>query len=78
MQRIKISCGFSLLFTDINFFFLFFSLVGIIIAILRGFASKNTLEKAFESKKLDIPRAPGLGLVLESVSYIPFYCYFNI
>ncbi|PIK49468.1 putative tRNA pseudouridine synthase A, mitochondrial [Apostichopus japonicus] len=44
-------------------------MIGIIIAILRGFASKNTLEKAFESKKLDIPRAPGLGLVLESVHY---------
>lgn len=44
-------------------------MIGLVIAIVRGYASKSTLERAFESKKLDIPRAPGLGLVLESVHY---------
>lgn len=47
---------------------MFFYSLGLIIAIARGYASKLTMDKAFKEKKLDIPRAPGLGLVLESVS----------
>lgn len=44
-------------------------MIGLIIAIARGYASKSTMDKAFKENKLDIPRAPGLGLVLESVHY---------
>ncbi|XP_022080897.1 tRNA pseudouridine synthase A, mitochondrial-like isoform X2 [Acanthaster planci] len=44
-------------------------MIGLVIAIVKGFTPKETLERAFEGDKLDIPRAPGLGLVLESVHY---------
>ncbi|XP_038046355.1 tRNA pseudouridine synthase A-like [Patiria miniata] len=44
-------------------------MIGLVIAIAKGFAPKDTLERAFGEDKLDIPRAPGLGLVLESVHY---------
>ncbi|CAI8054457.1 tRNA pseudouridine synthase A [Geodia barretti] len=43
-------------------------MVGLVIAIVRGFAPETTLVEAFQNGKVDIPRAPALGLLLENVS----------
>ena len=42
---------------------------GLVIAIVRGHTSEEILVKAYEMEKVhvDIPRAPGLGLLLENV-----------
>ena len=42
-------------------------MVGLVIAIARGFAPETTLVEAFQREKVDIPRAPALGLLLENV-----------
>lgn len=44
-------------------------MVGLVVAIVRGLASADVVTKAYESQKLDIPIAPGLGLLLEEVHY---------
>ena len=43
-------------------------MVGLVIAIVRGFALETVLVEAFRRDKVDIPRAPALGLLLENVS----------
>jgi tRNA pseudouridine38-40 synthase len=47
-------------------------MIGLAVAIMRGFATKDTLENAFKMEKVDIPIAPGLNLLLEQVLYLPF------
>ena len=42
-------------------------MVGLAIAIVRGITEVDLISKAWEANKLDIPVAPGLGLVLEEV-----------
>jgi len=44
-------------------------MVGLAIAILRGFASKETLEIAFNLERIDVPMAPSLNLLLEEPHY---------
>lgn len=44
-------------------------MVGLAIAIMRGLATVETLKTAFQPARLDIPKAPGLGLMLEEVHY---------
>lgn len=44
-------------------------MVGLALAIFRGLTPIATLERAFTSERLDIPKAPGLGLVLDQVHY---------
>ncbi|XP_052772417.1 pseudouridylate synthase 1 homolog [Mya arenaria] len=44
-------------------------MVGLMIAIIRGFAGENAVERAWESEKMDIPKAPGLGLFLDRLHY---------
>ena len=43
-------------------------MVGLVIAIVRGFAPETMVVEAFKKEKVDIPRAPALGLLLENVS----------
>ncbi len=43
-------------------------MVGLTIAIMRGFATVETLESAFKMERVDIPIAPSLNLLLEQVS----------
>lgn len=42
-------------------------MVGLVIAIMRGVTAKETVTKAWGEEKLDLPVAPGVGLVLEEV-----------
>jgi tRNA pseudouridine38-40 synthase len=44
-------------------------MVGLVIAIMRGYTDVDLLEKAFLKERLLIPQAPGLGLVLDNVHY---------
>ncbi|EDV91085.1 GH16145 [Drosophila grimshawi] len=44
-------------------------MVGLAIAIVRGNTTRITLERALTEERLDLPMAPGLGLVLDTVHY---------
>ncbi|XP_046689275.1 tRNA pseudouridine synthase A-like isoform X2 [Homalodisca vitripennis] len=44
-------------------------MVGLMIAIVRGLTTSDTLTRSWDREKLDIPIAPGLGLLLEEVHY---------
>ncbi|XP_075146248.1 pseudouridine synthase 1 isoform X2 [Haematobia irritans] len=44
-------------------------MVGLSIAIVRGHTDVATLERALTEERLDLPMAPGLGLVLDTVHY---------
>ncbi|KAI5705848.1 hypothetical protein M8J75_002335 [Diaphorina citri] len=44
-------------------------MVGVAMAIARGFTSKDLIEKTFGLDQYDLPMAPGLGLLLEQVHY---------
>ena len=44
-------------------------MIGLAIAVLRGVTTKDTILKAFQTTRIDIPKAPGLGLLLEEVHY---------
>jgi len=44
-------------------------MIGLTIAIVRGLTTEETLRKAWQPVRVDIPKAPGLGLVLEEVHY---------
>ncbi|KAG1691495.1 Cell division cycle protein 23 [Nymphon striatum] len=44
-------------------------MIAMVISIMRGFATKETLIKSRKVDQMDIPKAPGLGLILEEVHY---------
>lgn len=44
-------------------------MIGITIAIVKGHYNEDALDKSWGPEKLDIPKAPGLGLVLESLHF---------
>lgn len=44
-------------------------MIGMLIAIIRGFANKETLELCWTANKVDVPTAPALGLMLDKLHY---------
>uniref|UniRef100_A0A8D0L7D8 Pseudouridylate synthase 1 homolog n=1 Tax=Sphenodon punctatus TaxID=8508 RepID=A0A8D0L7D8_SPHPU len=44
-------------------------MIGLVIAIVKGYASESVMERSWGEEKVDVPRAPGLGLVLERVHF---------
>ncbi|CAM1296190.1 PUS1 (predicted), partial [Pycnogonum litorale] len=44
-------------------------MVALVMAIMRGFTTKDTLNQARKVDKMDVPKAPGLGLILESIHF---------
>ncbi|XP_055093067.1 pseudouridylate synthase 1 homolog isoform X4 [Symphalangus syndactylus] len=44
-------------------------MVGLVVAIVKGYAPESVLERSWGSEKVDVPKAPGLGLVLERVHF---------
>ncbi|XP_052227488.1 pseudouridylate synthase 1 homolog isoform X2 [Dreissena polymorpha] len=44
-------------------------MIGLTIAIVRGFADIESIDNAWESEKMDIPKAPSLGLMLDKLHY---------
>ncbi|KAI6191616.1 TRNA pseudouridine synthase A, mitochondrial [Aphelenchoides bicaudatus] len=44
-------------------------MIGMVIAVTRGLLYRTDVQKSFESKRMDVPKAPGLGLLLERLHY---------
>ncbi|XP_044943581.1 tRNA pseudouridine synthase A isoform X3 [Mustela putorius furo] len=44
-------------------------MVGLVVAIVKGYAPESVLERSWGEAKVDVPKAPGLGLVLERVHF---------
>ena len=44
-------------------------MIGLALAIVRGHTGLATLEAAWGDERIDIPRAPGLGLMLDTIHY---------
>lgn len=44
-------------------------MVGLVVAIMKGYADEEVLERSWGPQKVDVPKAPGLGLVLERVHF---------
>ncbi|XP_040579191.1 pseudouridylate synthase 1 homolog isoform X2 [Lepeophtheirus salmonis] len=44
-------------------------MIGMAIAVVKGYASEPVIEESWGVQRIDIPRAPGLGLLLEEVHY---------
>jgi tRNA pseudouridine38-40 synthase len=44
-------------------------MIGLAIAVIRGHTEPETITTALTSDRIDIPMAPGLGLVLDKIHY---------
>ncbi|CAB1446070.1 unnamed protein product [Pleuronectes platessa] len=44
-------------------------MIGLVIAIVKGYADEEVIERSWGQGKVDVPKAPGLGLVLEKVHF---------
>uniref|UniRef100_A0A914PSE6 tRNA pseudouridine synthase n=1 Tax=Panagrolaimus davidi TaxID=227884 RepID=A0A914PSE6_9BILA len=44
-------------------------MLGMSLTVLRGFQNKSDITRSFEKLWMDVPRVPGLGLILEQVHY---------
>ncbi|KAJ8260694.1 hypothetical protein COCON_G00164170 [Conger conger] len=44
-------------------------MVGLVITVAKGYAGEEVMERCWGEKRVDIPKAPGLGLVLERVHF---------
>ncbi|KAK3599424.1 hypothetical protein CHS0354_036442 [Potamilus streckersoni] len=44
-------------------------MIGLTIAVVRGFCNEEVIELAWKADKVDIPKAPGLGLVLDQLHF---------
>ncbi|XP_049593891.1 pseudouridylate synthase 1 homolog [Syngnathus scovelli] len=44
-------------------------MIGLVIAVIKGYAQEKVMDRSWEQDKVDVPKAPGLGLVLERVHF---------
>ncbi|XP_072456872.1 pseudouridylate synthase 1 homolog isoform X2 [Notamacropus eugenii] len=44
-------------------------MIGLVIAVTKGYVPESVMERSWGEEKVDIPKAPGLGLVLERVHF---------
>ncbi|KAK2819007.1 hypothetical protein Q5P01_024568 [Channa striata] len=44
-------------------------MIGLVIAVIKGYAAEEVMERSWGQAKVDVPKAPGLGLVLERVHF---------
>ncbi|XP_074473962.1 pseudouridylate synthase 1 homolog [Sebastes fasciatus] len=44
-------------------------MIGLVIAVIKGYAKEDVMERSWGQDKVDVPKAPGLGLVLEKVHF---------
>lgn len=44
-------------------------MIGLVIAVMKGYAKEGVIEQSWGQEKVDVPKAPGLGLVLERVHF---------
>ncbi|XP_041666233.1 tRNA pseudouridine synthase A [Cheilinus undulatus] len=44
-------------------------MIGLVIAVVKGYVNDDVIERSWGQEKVDVPKAPGLGLVLEKVHF---------
>ncbi|XP_067862282.1 tRNA pseudouridine synthase A isoform X2 [Heptranchias perlo] len=44
-------------------------MIGLVIAVVRGYAPESIMGRSWGDEKVDVPKAPGLGLVLDTVHF---------
>lgn len=44
-------------------------MIGLVIAVMKGYTGDEVLKRSWGEEKVDVPKAPGLGLVLEKVHF---------
>lgn len=44
-------------------------MIGLVIAVIKGYAKEDVMERSWKQEKVDVPKAPGLGLILERVHF---------
>ncbi|XP_025051464.1 tRNA pseudouridine synthase A isoform X1 [Alligator sinensis] len=44
-------------------------MIGLVIAVVKGYTAESIMERSWGEEKVDVPKAPGLGLVLERVHF---------
>lgn len=44
-------------------------MIGLALAVVRGLTTTETIERSWTEDRIDIPMAPGLGLLLDTVHY---------
>ncbi|KAL0965402.1 hypothetical protein UPYG_G00280800 [Umbra pygmaea] len=44
-------------------------MIGLVIAVVKGYSGEEVLKRTWGEEKVDVPKAPGLGLVLEKVHF---------
>ncbi|XP_040012625.1 tRNA pseudouridine synthase A [Xiphias gladius] len=44
-------------------------MIGLVIAVIKGYVKEEVIERSWGQEKVDVPKAPGLGLVLERVHF---------
>ena len=44
-------------------------MIGLVIAVIKGYAKEEVIERSWGPDKVDVPKAPGLGLILERVHF---------
>ncbi|KAM4528519.1 pseudouridylate synthase 1 homolog [Odontesthes bonariensis] len=44
-------------------------MIGLVIAVVKGYAKEEVIERSWGPEKVDVPKAPGLGLILERVHF---------
>ncbi|XP_038659791.1 tRNA pseudouridine synthase A [Scyliorhinus canicula] len=44
-------------------------MIGLVIAVVRGYAAESIMARSWGEEKVDVPKAPGLGLVLDTVHF---------
>ncbi|KAM9438323.1 pseudouridylate synthase 1 homolog isoform 1-T2 [Salvelinus alpinus] len=44
-------------------------MIGLVIAVVKGYSGDEVLKRSWGEEKVDVPKAPGLGLVLEKVHF---------
>ncbi|CAH8542301.1 unnamed protein product [Heterobilharzia americana] len=47
-------------------------MIGLVLAVLRGYAQEDVFDIAFQNERVDIPKAPGLGLMLNHVDFTTY------
>lgn len=44
-------------------------MIGLVIGVVRGYASEDTIRQSWGPHKIDVPTAPALGLMLDQLHY---------
>ncbi|GCB77197.1 hypothetical protein scyTo_0018439 [Scyliorhinus torazame] len=44
-------------------------MIGLVVAVVRGYAAESIMARSWGEEKVDVPKAPGLGLVLDTVHF---------